>query len=45
MYIYECNLVLLVYTAAEWEELKRKGGRFIRMLENEVVWMYRSSEG
>lgn len=36
---------LLVYTADEWENLKREGGRFIRMLENEVVWMYRRSEG
>lgn len=31
---------LLVYTADEWESLRHKGGRFIRMLEREVVWVF-----
>lgn len=35
---------LLVYTADEWETLNRKGGRFIRMLESETVWVYRRND-
>ncbi|HYA01694.1 MAG TPA: nucleotidyltransferase domain-containing protein [Syntrophobacteria bacterium] len=31
---------LLIYTADEWKSLKRKGGRFVRVLEREVVWIY-----
>lgn len=31
---------LIVYTAKEWELLKREGGRFARMLETETVWVY-----
>jgi len=31
---------LVVYTGDEWENLKRKGGRFIRMLERDVVWVF-----
>jgi hypothetical protein len=30
---------LLVYTADERENLKREGGRFIRMLEREIIWV------
>jgi predicted nucleotidyltransferase len=30
---------ILVYTRAEWTDLQRRGGRFGRMLRDEVVWM------
>jgi predicted nucleotidyltransferase len=30
---------LLVYTQAEWAELRRRGGRFARMLRDEAVWL------
>lgn len=30
---------LLVYTADEWREMKRGGGRFARVMDNEVVWV------
>lgn len=35
---------LLIYTADEWEDLKRKGGGFVRTLEREVVWIYRRAD-
>jgi hypothetical protein len=35
---------LLIYTADEWEDLKRKGGRFVRVLEREVVWIYQCAD-
>jgi hypothetical protein len=35
---------LLVYTADEWESLKREGERFIRMLEREIVWVFLRSD-
>jgi predicted nucleotidyltransferase len=35
---------LLVYTADEWEGLRREGGRFVRVLEREVVWIYRRAD-
>jgi len=34
---------LLVYTAVEWRRLQEQGGRFARMLEKEVKWIYRRS--
>ena len=30
---------LLVYTADEWREIRRGGGRFARVMESEVVWV------
>lgn len=30
---------ILVYTEAEWAELRRRGGRFARMLADEAVWL------
>lgn len=30
---------LLVYTVNEWERMRRKGGRFARMMEEEAVWV------
>lgn len=30
---------LLVYTVDEWERMRRKGGRFARMMYEEAVWM------
>ena len=35
---------LLVYTQAEWESLKEKGGRFARTLSRETVWIYVKSD-
>jgi predicted nucleotidyltransferase len=32
---------ILVYTPAEWEALSRRGSRFARMLNKEVVWTYK----
>jgi predicted nucleotidyltransferase len=31
---------LLVYTLAEWESLKKGGGRFAHTLSRETVWIY-----
>ena len=31
---------LLVYTEEEWEKLRKKGGKFIRTLDLETVWIY-----
>ncbi|MCF8050815.1 MAG: nucleotidyltransferase domain-containing protein [Desulfobacterales bacterium] len=31
---------ILVYTLGEWEKLSSKGGRFARVLNEEVVWTY-----
>jgi predicted nucleotidyltransferase len=30
---------ILVYTEAEWQALRERGGRFARTLEHEVVWL------
>ena len=30
---------LLVYTVEEWRRLRRRGGRFARVLESEVIWV------
>lgn len=30
---------LLVYTIEEWERMRRKGGRFARMIDGEAVWV------
>ncbi|MCX5861886.1 MAG: nucleotidyltransferase domain-containing protein [Desulfomonile sp.] len=30
---------LLVYTVDEWEKLQAEGGRFVRTLEQEAVWL------
>jgi predicted nucleotidyltransferase len=30
---------LLVYTAEEWERLRREGGRFASTIERESVWL------
>lgn len=32
---------LLVYTRTEWESLEKGGGRFVRALSSETVWIYR----
>jgi predicted nucleotidyltransferase len=31
---------MVVYTAEEWERLKDKGGKYARMVQSEVVWIY-----
>ncbi len=31
---------LLVYTEAEWDALAGRGGRFSRVMEDEVVWVW-----
>ena len=30
---------LLVYTSEEWEKLRTEGGRFVRTVEHEAVWL------
>lgn len=30
---------LLVYTVEEWERMRRRGGRFARMMDEEAVWV------
>ncbi len=35
---------LLIYTPDEWEDLRRQGGRFVRVLERAVVWIYRRAD-
>jgi len=30
---------LLVYTVEEWERMRRRGGRFARMMDEEAVWL------
>lgn len=30
---------LLVYTIEEWERMRRRGGRFARMMDEEAVWV------
>ena len=30
---------LLVYTVDEWELMRRRGGRFARMMDEEAVWV------
>lgn len=30
---------LLVYTVDEWERMRRRGGRFARMMDEEAVWV------
>lgn len=30
---------ILVYTPSEWDALRRRGGRFARMLAEETVWV------
>ncbi|GEM_PF-2019484 len=30
---------LIVYTLAEWDSLRNQGGRFVRTLERETVWV------
>lgn len=31
---------ILVYTASEWKAMEQEGGRFIRMLRQETVWVF-----
>lgn len=31
---------IIIYTRQEWERLRDKGGKFARMLESQVVWIY-----
>ena len=35
---------LLVYTMREWRKMEKKGGRFMRTLEKEVVWVFQRQE-
>lgn len=30
---------ILIYTRAEWEQMKQQGGRFIRTIEREARWL------
>jgi predicted nucleotidyltransferase len=30
---------LVVYTREEWERMRRAGGRFVRTIERETVWL------
>lgn len=34
---------ILVYTATEWAALEKEGGRFIRMLQRETIWLIDAS--
>ena len=31
---------IIIYTDDEWKRLRKNGGRFARMLESQVVWIY-----
>ena len=31
---------ILLYTTKEWQEMRKKGGRFVDMIEKEAVWLY-----
>jgi predicted nucleotidyltransferase len=31
---------LIIYTRKEWKRLQKQGGRFARMLNSQVVWIY-----
>ena len=31
---------ILIYTAKEWQGMRKKGGRFVDMIEKEAVWLY-----
>jgi len=31
---------ILIYTTKEWQDLRKKGGRFVDMIEKEAVWLY-----
>lgn len=32
---------IVVYTEAEWQRLKQRGGRFARMISEQAVWLVR----
>jgi predicted nucleotidyltransferase len=32
---------LLVYTLPEWERLRQEGGRFVRTVERETLWVFK----
>lgn len=36
---------LLVYTSAEWERLVEEGGRFVRVVTAEAIWVYEREAG
>jgi hypothetical protein len=36
---------ILVYTRDEWEEMKKEGRRFCRLVEQEAVWIYEDESG
>jgi hypothetical protein len=31
---------MLIYTMKEWQHMRKKGGRFVEMIEKEAVWLY-----
>ncbi len=31
---------ILIYTTKEWQDMRKKGGRFVDMIETEAVWLY-----
>jgi hypothetical protein len=31
---------ILIYTAKEWQDMQKKGGRFVDTIETEAVWLY-----
>ena len=31
---------ILIYTEKEWQDMQKKGGRFVNMIEKEAVWLY-----
>ena len=35
---------ILVYTAAEWNNLQERGGRFAAVLEDETVWVFEAAK-
>ena len=35
---------ILIYTTKEWQEMRKKGGRFVDMIEKETVWLYLDNE-
>ncbi|BBO67250.1 DNA polymerase subunit beta [Desulfosarcina alkanivorans] len=31
---------ILIYTTEEWQDMRKKGGRFVDTIEKEAVWLY-----
>ncbi|BBO81238.1 DNA polymerase subunit beta [Desulfosarcina ovata subsp. sediminis] len=35
---------ILIYTAKEWQNMQKKGGRFVDTIEKEAVWLYQDNK-